>query len=261
MFLAHFIFWPSVALFGIQFWREGFFREWYLKNGWFASFIFTLSVYLDNVIYIGQSLIAFNRFTGLWFPLQNKQIWNYKWYIYLTIFLPIGFVANRFTADGYYKVTSDGTLDFGYTDKVFEALTVTITAFTLGASFGISLLLNILTSFKYKKSQNTQNSSSDDKSVKLILYSIMLTVIQCIRFGYNRMRAYFVYYPSIIYIIVTSYSYITAAHAIIAAIGILILSRQTRQIYYKFYFSWLPNCFKIKNNIVQIRTASNLAPI
>uniref|UniRef100_A0A914Q6Y2 Uncharacterized protein n=1 Tax=Panagrolaimus davidi TaxID=227884 RepID=A0A914Q6Y2_9BILA len=145
-------------------------------------------------------------------------------------------VAYRFTAEGYFRVRENGALDSGYVDKEFEAFSITITALTLGITFGISLTLNILTIYKYKRSQ-TNIISSEDISAKLIVYSVLLTAIQCVRFGYNRMRFIFIHNPSIISVVLSIYSYVTAAHAIIASVGLLILSRKTRQIYCDYYFS------------------------
>ena len=85
----------------------------------------------------------------------------------MAILLPVATVAFRFTAEGYFRVRENGALDSGYVDKEFEAITITVTAATLGITFGISLLLNILTIYKYKTTHSSA-IASEEISLKLI---------------------------------------------------------------------------------------------
>uniref|UniRef100_A0AC35F387 Serpentine receptor class gamma n=1 Tax=Panagrolaimus sp. PS1159 TaxID=55785 RepID=A0AC35F387_9BILA len=178
--------------------------------------------------------MSFNRFTGLWFPLIHKKIWHHKWYIYATLGLSLLSVSNRFTADGYFRVRPDGSVYAGYSDLEFEALCAQITAFFLGISTGMTLIFSILTIYKYKKVQDSMIPV--DKSIELIIYTIILLFVQCLRFAYNRLRVYFVYDRVITVYIVTAYPYISLLHVLVASVGIMILSTKTREIYLNFYF-------------------------
>lgn len=56
-----------------------------------------------------------------------------------------------------------------------------------------------------------------------LVYSVILLIIQCIRLAYNRARAYFIFNPAIVTLIVTSLPYINDAHTLTASIALLIL--------------------------------------
>uniref|UniRef100_A0A914PGJ5 Uncharacterized protein n=1 Tax=Panagrolaimus davidi TaxID=227884 RepID=A0A914PGJ5_9BILA len=159
-------------------------------------------------------------------------------------------ISNRFTADGKFIVKPDGSVNAGYSDVEFEALSVQIQAFFLGIPTGISLIFSILTILKYKKIQDSMIPV--DKSVELIIYTIILLFVQCLRFAYNRLRAYFVNDRDIISYIVTSYPYINLLHVLVASIGIMILSSKTRETYLTFYFlPFVPLFKKYLPNISQ----------
>lgn len=53
-----------------------------------ASIGFIAYSYVIVTIFLGHTLMAFNRFTLIWFPLKYHKIWERKWYIFVILFLP-----------------------------------------------------------------------------------------------------------------------------------------------------------------------------
>ena len=68
------------------------FRSFALSTNYLPTAFFTASwcilLYTAIVQYFGHTLLSFNRFTLLWFPLK-KQLWTKNWYIYLLLGLPL----------------------------------------------------------------------------------------------------------------------------------------------------------------------------
>lgn len=62
----------SVGLFKLP--GYGILTDYFKQNQWLGSFAYTLSVLLTIYQYLGQTLIAFNRFTCVWMPLQHARV-------------------------------------------------------------------------------------------------------------------------------------------------------------------------------------------
>uniref|UniRef100_A0AC35GTL5 Serpentine receptor class gamma n=1 Tax=Panagrolaimus sp. PS1159 TaxID=55785 RepID=A0AC35GTL5_9BILA len=233
--------------------------NFFIANPWTGSFAYTFSVVLTIYQYLGQTLIAFNRFTCVWMPILHKKIWSTKWYIPVIIILPILSVSHRFTAAGIYGLNRDGTINVGYVDKNFETFGLNVAAIIYGINTFISIALAILTIIKHLRLGNSTTLISTDICVKLLVYSLLLLFVQIIRLTYNRMRSIFINNDFVISIIIVMLQYIVDIHAAVASFGILILSPTTRKSYIKFYCRFI-RIYILRRKLELPRTA-RIAPI
>uniref|UniRef100_A0AC35G114 Serpentine receptor class gamma n=1 Tax=Panagrolaimus sp. PS1159 TaxID=55785 RepID=A0AC35G114_9BILA len=236
VFLSDFTFTSFHMTFFLKIPRYGVMVDMYKNNQWLGNAAYAGTSFYTIVQYLGQTLIAFNRFTSLWFPFYHKRIWSSKWYIYIVIFLPIIFTSYRIPAQGLYVFKEDGNVEIGFVDKEFKRQVLFVLSFMYGTNAAISAILSLLTVTKYFMMTRSMTQIPADASVKLLIYSLILLVIQIIRFTYGYLRSLFANNYVIVAILETSLSYIVDIHAIIASVSIMILSSIIRKAYIEYYF-------------------------
>uniref|UniRef100_A0A914XVT9 Serpentine receptor class gamma n=1 Tax=Panagrolaimus superbus TaxID=310955 RepID=A0A914XVT9_9BILA len=95
VFLSDFTFTSFHMTFFLKLPRYGVMVDFYKQNQWLGNAAYAGTSFYTIVQYLGQTLIAFNRFTSLWLPFHHKKVRLF--YVINSVLLPYRFRKNAVT--------------------------------------------------------------------------------------------------------------------------------------------------------------------
>uniref|UniRef100_A0A7E4VH79 Serpentine receptor class gamma n=1 Tax=Panagrellus redivivus TaxID=6233 RepID=A0A7E4VH79_PANRE len=231
--LLYFIF---VTLLAIRFPSYGFFLQFYLDNMWMSSASHTLSNVLGYMQFIGQSLIAINRFTVFWVPAKHENIWKRRWYWPILIGLPLLVIPTRIPDGGKITFSKNGVV-LTYASVDMENLTVITTSIVLIVNGILTAVLSILTVFKcWQLRLNGNVLAIPQIEERMLIFSIVIFCIQMLRLVYTVLRNRFIAYPNAVALLLYLLPFISDLHAWVCSISLVFMSQASRKAYFQFYF-------------------------
>ena len=149
-----------VLAFRVPLLSEDFFKN----DNYIPSADLLISAYFLVVEFIGHTLMAFNRFTLLWFPLKYERIWRRNWYTAALIILPFFHVCYRLTEHGKFAFSPGNTVAMVYTNPSMTSLIFLLSAAIFLTTTGIAAVFNVLALIKfYCYKQSTNNASMKER--------------------------------------------------------------------------------------------------
>uniref|UniRef100_A0A914QQS0 Serpentine receptor class gamma n=1 Tax=Panagrolaimus davidi TaxID=227884 RepID=A0A914QQS0_9BILA len=211
-------------------------REYYKNAEFFASLAFIIISYVSAIQFLGHTILAFNRFTLIWFPLKHKQIWKHLClFILLLLGAPFIHVGIRFNEPGAFLIISDSNISVGLKNK--EALTtfLLISAIIYVSTTFIAAILHILSFSKfYFHKQTSSGINVNEKN--LLFVSLIVFIAQLIRCSYNINRTLFPSNAELAAFFIEALPYFSDIFALSGSISLFILSQTVREQYKQFYF-------------------------
>ena len=134
--------------------------KYYKDNYVFATFIFNAQTFFTVIQFVGHTIMAFNRFTMIWFPLKQKVIWGRRWYMVVLIGFPFLFVSWKLHEPGAFVFNENGTVSFVLTNTWTMYLHSLITPIIYFSTTLAAAVLNVLSFVKfyfYKQTSTTIN--------------------------------------------------------------------------------------------------------
>ena len=140
--------------------QAGILTDFYKEHGFLASIFYNISSYFICTQFLGHLIMAFNRFTLLWFPFKHYFFWKRSWYIYVLIILPLLPICYRLHEPGNFIFTKENTVVVTLINANLMSLTFVISSVLYVSSTCIVAILNLLSLIKFPS--NTHNRNERD---------------------------------------------------------------------------------------------------
>lgn len=119
------------------------------SNEFFGTIMYDLFSYILFIILFGHVLMAFNRFTLIWFPLNYQKIWEKQWYFFILFILPFAYFGWRIVEPAKFVYLSEEKVNIVYSkSNVMAYYTLTASLMNLSSTF-LAAIFNLLSFIKF----------------------------------------------------------------------------------------------------------------
>lgn len=133
-----------------------YFMDFFKSSTFFAAFITLANPFLVTVQFFGRFLMAFNRFTSIWFPLNYQQFWKRQWYTVLLMLIPFLTICWKLHEPVRYTYLANGSLLSVYTN---DSVRLFAKGFSAMIYFTITIASAIFNGLSFAKFSYNRNKS------------------------------------------------------------------------------------------------------
>uniref|UniRef100_A0A914QH92 Serpentine receptor class gamma n=1 Tax=Panagrolaimus davidi TaxID=227884 RepID=A0A914QH92_9BILA len=201
------------------------------------------------VQFLGHVLLAFNRFTLLYFPIKHKNFWSRQWYTAVLIIASFLYISWKF-AEPVSFLFIGTNVGIALVDKNMSNIYYILsTTFFLTTTL-ITAILNVFTFIKFCLQKKNSNALISIKERNLLYVSFFVFISQVFRASYNVNRVLFPDNQTSKQFFETIVPVLYDIFAWSGSVSLIILSSSTRKKYMEFYFC------KSKNSVTRF-TSTN----
>lgn len=142
-------------------------------NEYFVSIIFSLFAYITVVMFVGNLLMAFNRFTLIWLPLKHHLIWKKQWYIFVLLFLPFLHICWRLHEPAIFAYLGDTKVTTAYKNSTVSSIHFLSSVIIFFTTTLFAAVINLLSFFKFYFYKTTSSTFSVNEKHLLCEFCIL----------------------------------------------------------------------------------------